>query len=134
MFFDRIYNFLMFYYFVILTTRSDKMLMFLLRNYTTFSVWFLVQDFFVREGAHKSKYFLKEYIIFGCFLFRYFNDTFLIKCSCFFWEITQNFGFGFYFITKMFLKQQDLFFSRIFRRKFLKSIVPLYKFSVKCYL
>ena len=62
----------MFYYFVILTTRSDKMLRFLLRNDTTFSVWFLVQDFFVREGVHKSKYFLTEYIIFGCFFISLF--------------------------------------------------------------
>ena len=50
MFFDRIYNFLMFYYFVILTTRSDKMLMFLLRNYTAFSVWFLVQDLMLEKA------------------------------------------------------------------------------------
>ena len=59
----------MFYYFVILTTRSDKMLRFLLRNYTTFSVLVLSTRFNVREGAHKSKYILTEYIIFECFFY-----------------------------------------------------------------
>jgi hypothetical protein len=47
----------MFYYFVILTTRSDKMLMFLLRNYTAFSVWFLVQDLMLEKALTSQNIF-----------------------------------------------------------------------------